>query len=119
MDNAFPLPHLHTHKHMHTPTHVHMHIHARAHMHTYSQPGFSKALQGYLTLLQDGPSLMLKWIPNSLLRDSTNAADRYTRCNESTIKLLPLSQQQETNPSLNSTRKEFLFRHHGRKPIPL
>ncbi len=40
------------------------------------QSGFSKPLQGYLTLQRNGPgssSLILKWIPNALLQDSTSA----------------------------------------------
>jgi len=40
-----------------------------------SQSGFTSPLQGYLTLQQNGPgqALMLKWIPNALLQDSSSA----------------------------------------------
>ena len=39
-----------------------------------SQAGFSEPVQGYLTLQQELTGLILKWIPNSLLKDASNAS---------------------------------------------
>ena len=41
------------------------------------QAGFADPIQGYLTLQQEVTGLILKWIPNSLLKDASNAS-RYS-----------------------------------------
>ena len=41
------------------------------------QGGFSEPVQGYLTLQQEMAGLILKWIPNTLLKDASNA-NRYS-----------------------------------------
>lgn len=45
-------------------------------------PGFDEPLQGYLALQQGVTSLLLKWIPDSLLKDSDSSGKKYV-CNSS------------------------------------